>query len=269
MAYHCSLDLLPIELLYNVFNYFSSQEILLSFTDLSDYITTVISSYPSYQWDFQAIRKSDFDLVCARIRPDQVISLTLSDDDETPGLSEACLSRFPIEQFVHLRSLRLIEIEIDSLKLLFPDLHKLPQLRSLSFNSETIRREYSDRNVDYANESAQLKSLLSQTYSQVLPRLTHVDLYHSVDLATLTLPELRHLKLSTFTNNELEMIFQKSRQLKSLDIALHMNALDSEIIVQANQLIRLKLKIESIRSTILFRTTNLLFFSSRSTYFSR
>ena len=246
MPRYCCLDLLPVELLHNLFSYFLAHEILLSFSDISDYITAVLLDYPSYRWNFQSIRKIDFDQVCRRIRPDQVISLVLSDDNDTPGLSEIFISRFSIEQFDRLRSLRLIEIEVDSLKWIFPHLFKLTQLRALSFNSETIRRRYPIRNNDYSTESAQLKSLLLQTYRRVLPQLTHIELNHSNDLVALTLPHLGHLKLTTFTDAELEPILQTSLSLKSLDIAVYMSTLDSELILPANQLIRLKLRIESM-----------------------
>lgn len=246
MSRYCCLDFLPVELLHNLFSYFLAHEILFSFSDISDYVTAVLLDYPSYRWNFQAIKKLDFDQVCHRIRPDQVISLILSDDNDTPGLSEIFLSRFNIEQFVRLRSLRLIEIEVESLKSIFPHLYQLTQLHALSFNSETVRRRYPIRNNDYSTESTQLKSLLVQTYRQVLPQLTHIELNHSNDLVASTLPHLAHLKLNTFIDAELETIIHTSLPLKSLDIALYMNTLDSELILPANRLIRLKLKIESM-----------------------
>ena len=248
MVRYCALDVLPVELFHTLFTYFLAHEILLSFSDVSDYINAVLLSYPSYQWNFQSIRKFDFDLVCRCIRPDQVFSLTLSDDNDTPGFSELFFTRFRMEQFIHLRSLTLIQIEIDSLQLIFPHLHKLNQLRSFSFNIETIRHKHPIWKNDYSNESTRLKSLLFETYSQVLPRLYHIDLNHSTDLISIALPNLRHLKLSTFSVNDLEQIFQHSFQLQSLDIALHMNMLDSEFMLPVNHLIRLNMRIERMRN---------------------
>jgi hypothetical protein len=247
MVRYSSLNLLPVELFYTLFTYFLAHEILLTFSDVSDYIDAILLSYSAYRIDFKAIRMDNFDLVCHRIRPNQIISLIISDDNDTPGLSELFFSRFSIEQFTQLRSLILIEIEIDSLKLIFPNLYKLNQLRSLSFNIATIRHKYPIWNNDDSNESTRLKSLLIETYTHVLPRLNHIDLNHSTDLVSLSLPYLRHLKLSKFSEDELEMIFQKSLQLKSLDIVLHMNVLESKFILPPNQLSRLNLKIESMK----------------------
>jgi hypothetical protein len=246
MARYCSLNLLPVELFYTLFTYFLAHEILLTFSDVSDYVDAILLSYSAYRVDFKAIRRDNFDLVCRRIRPNQMISLIISDDNDTPGLSELFFSRWSIGQFTQLRSLTLIEIEIDSLKLIFPNLYKLNQLRSFSFNISTIRHKYPIWNNDNSNELTRLKSLLFETYTQVLPRLNHIDFNHSNDLVSFSLPYLRHLKLAKFSENELEIIFQQCSQLKSLDIVLHMNVLESKFILPSNQLIRLDLKIESI-----------------------
>ncbi|CAF1117819.1 unnamed protein product [Rotaria sordida] len=88
-----------------------AHEILFTFSYISDYVNEVLLSYLDYRLDFKSIQKSDFDLVCHRIRPDQVVSLTISDDIDTPGQSELFLSHFQIEQFTRLQSFTLIQIE--------------------------------------------------------------------------------------------------------------------------------------------------------------
>ena len=115
-------DLLPVELLHTLFTFFFAHEILLTFSGVSDHLDAVLLAYSASQVDFQSIRRTHFDLICHRIRSEQVISLAISDDGNTPGLSELFFSRFRIEQFTQLRSLTLIEIEFESMKSIFPNL---------------------------------------------------------------------------------------------------------------------------------------------------
>lgn len=95
----CFFDLLPVELLHSIFIYFSAQDILYSFLNASDRLNAILPAYPSYRLNLKSITKVDFDLICSHIKPDPVLSLTLSDADDTPGESELFFSHFHIEQF--------------------------------------------------------------------------------------------------------------------------------------------------------------------------
>ncbi len=75
MAYHLFLDRLPAELFHAFFGYFIAHEILLTFSDLSSYINSILYSYSAYRLDFKSIRKDHFDLVC---RPETIHSTTTS-----------------------------------------------------------------------------------------------------------------------------------------------------------------------------------------------
>jgi hypothetical protein len=125
MSSYCFLDRLPAELLHKLFDYFVAHEILFAFSGVSDYVDSTLCTYSAYRLDFRSIGKAHFDWVCRHIRAEQVISLILSDADDTPVLSQFFFSRFCIEQFTQLRSLVLIEIELDTVKLIFSNLHKL------------------------------------------------------------------------------------------------------------------------------------------------
>ncbi|CAF4100335.1 unnamed protein product, partial [Adineta steineri] len=245
MLHNCWFDLLPVELLHYLFSYFSAQEILLIFSDISNYINNVLSGYCAYVINLKLMKKSDFDLICRRILPEQVIALTLSDDNNTFVQSELFLSYYPIEQFTRLRSLILIEIDIKSLKSIFSMLYKLHQLRSFSFNIETIRHRFPAWNNNYLNESNQLKSLIFNSYKQILPQLNHIYLNNSTDLISIQLPNLRQLKLTKSSFDDLKIIFENSSQLKSIDIYLDTNMLNIPFILPSNQLIRLNLKIKN------------------------
>ncbi len=131
-------DLFPVELVHNLFTYFWSDEILYSFFNINDHLNAIILSYYSHKINFQSIGKRHFDILCRLIRPDQLISLTLSDDDGTPDQSKLFFSHFHIEPFVYLRSFTLLDVEIDSLKSISSKLNKLNQLHSLLIHCDNI-----------------------------------------------------------------------------------------------------------------------------------
>ena len=168
-------DRLPAELLHTLFNYFSASELFSTFFNVNDYINATLQSYCSYQLDFRAIAKSDFRRVCRHIQAEQVISLTLSDGDETPGQSEVFLARFRIEDFTRLRSLTLIQIEFNSLESIFANLSQLQQLRAFTFDAYSIRHTYGSLDLNFQNKLAQINSMLCETYAQVLPQLNFLS----------------------------------------------------------------------------------------------
>jgi hypothetical protein len=95
------------------------------FFNVNDYVNTVLQSYSAYRLNFQSIQKLDFDIICHRIHPDEIIFLALSDDNDTPDQSQLFLSYFRIKQFIRLRSLTLIQPNINSLQIIFAYLHYL------------------------------------------------------------------------------------------------------------------------------------------------
>ena len=95
-------DRLPVDILYTIFNYFYAHEIFIGFLNLNTHLNAVIRSYRNYRVNFQSILRSHFDLVCHYIRPDQISTLTLSDDNDTPGQSQLFLSYFQLDQCIQL-----------------------------------------------------------------------------------------------------------------------------------------------------------------------
>lgn len=128
----CFLDLFPVELVHMILDYLWAPEIIHSFFNISNYVDNVLWNYNNYHLNFQSILKKHFDFVCHHIQPSQVISLTLSDSDDTPKQSQLFLSIFSIEQYTHLRALKLIEIDDES-QMIFSSLYKLENLISLEF----------------------------------------------------------------------------------------------------------------------------------------
>jgi hypothetical protein len=122
---------LPIEILYNIFDRLDAQTIFLSVRNTCRRLRTTINSYDQFNLNFESIFKPDFDFLCNTINPQNVISLTLSDDVETIGQIDLFLSYFGIQQLNRLRSLTLITIEERHLKLILECVH-IPSLISFS-----------------------------------------------------------------------------------------------------------------------------------------
>ena len=238
------LDALPFQVLHILFTYFLAHEILFTFSNVSDYIDISLLTYSAYQFNFKSIPRATFDFLCHRIRPEQVISLTLSDDNDTTGQTELFLSRFRIEQFIHLRSLKLAQIEFESLEPIFSNLDKLKQLKALSFNDSTIKFKYPLKPHTYSSEYDQIILLILNTYFSVLPQLTRLYFNNGTTLTRLPLSNLRHLKLERCFIDDLKTIFHNAPELKSLDICLNLEDPNLTTNLTSSQLIRLKLKIQ-------------------------
>ena len=249
MPYYCAFDQLPVELLHALFTYFSARDLLLTFYNVSDYLNDILQSYPSYRMDMKSISKSDFRYVCRHVRPEQVISLTLSDSNDTPAQSELFFSRFRIEQFTRLRSLKLVTIEYNSLESIFINLPKLSELRSFSFDAYSVRFVYrqTDLKIDlnYSNQVEPINAMLRNTYAKVFPQLNYLDLNGDWVLESILLPNLIYLKLERCSADKLEAITQLASELRTLDVSVIPRRINYQIMLflLPSRLIRLNLKI--------------------------
>jgi hypothetical protein len=113
--YSPSLLTLPIELHHRILDELDARSILLSLSSVCTQLRTVTRSYERFVLNLRSISKPDFHLLCNVIRPENVISLILSDDEETPNQFKLFLSIFDIRQFTRLRSLSLFLIHDEHL----------------------------------------------------------------------------------------------------------------------------------------------------------
>ncbi|CAF3282189.1 unnamed protein product, partial [Rotaria sp. Silwood2] len=165
------------------------------------YLNKVIRLYPNHRLNFKSILRSNFDLICQYISPDQVKILILSDEKDTSGQSELFLSHFQINQFINLQTLILIQIEKKSLEIINLHLNKLHYLRSLFLNSEIT-----------------------------IP-------------LSLPLVNLRYLKLSQYSLDQLKNICFTTPQLKTLNVTVIHRTSKFEFQCQLDYLTRLVLQI--------------------------
>ena len=201
--YYCLLNRFPVEILHQIFDYLSTCDILRGFLKINSYIDSVISNYNFSQINFQSILKYDFDLICKYINPRRMISLTLCDGIDTPGQSDLFLSLFNLEQFyLTLRSLTLIDVNDQSMKLITNHFDKFNQLTSLTIMNNNLESQ--------------------STLRHLLPRLVRLNiscewLFHNITMML----QLEHLIISDqCTFNQMETIIHYAPKLISLNICL-------------------------------------------------
>ncbi len=77
--------LLPVELIHQIFDYLSTIDILQSFSNLNYYFDNILSNYNRYHVDFQSCLKRNFHRIYSRLQSNQILSLILSNKDDTPN----------------------------------------------------------------------------------------------------------------------------------------------------------------------------------------
>ena len=236
------LDHLPVELAHHLLGYFSAHEIFYSFANVTSYIDAVLATYTNYRVNFKAISRNNFDLVCRYIIPDQVIALTLSDDEDTPGLIGLFLSQFQIHQFTRLQALTLFEIGPDFWTNIIAQIVSLKYLRSFLYYPSN-RSEPWICNLS-PNEVTQLDKSLFSVYAPILPQLSRLRLCHGDYLGSTLFPCLRHLVLERSTINLINHISSVAPHLKSLDTSFTFHSFQTESIHPLPQLNHLVLRVE-------------------------
>src|SRR5205085_8856423 len=119
-----------------ILNYLDCDTILLSFRYVCKRFYLITNGYNQYKLNLNSCIKSNFYCYCRIINPLNIISLILSDDDQTPGQISLFLTYFNFKQFNYLRSLTLLEIEDTNLNIISNDLSSL-SLISLTIKSRT------------------------------------------------------------------------------------------------------------------------------------
>lgn len=110
-----SLESLANELLLDLFEYINGVDLLISFSQLNYRFNQLLSQhFQLYNIDFRSISKNNFNIVCQKYLPlvtKRVISLHLSNDDETPELPNIFLTYgLTLDHFICLKSLKLYSI---------------------------------------------------------------------------------------------------------------------------------------------------------------
>ncbi|CAF1084406.1 unnamed protein product [Rotaria sordida] len=109
-------ECLANELLLDIFQYIDAIHLFHAFHGLNNRFDKLLfTKFKIYNLDFRSISKYNFENFCQQYLPsiiNQIISLHLSDNEETPNLSKIFLSyNLTINQFINLKSLSLYNIE--------------------------------------------------------------------------------------------------------------------------------------------------------------
>ena len=110
-----SFEKLPNEIVYRIFDNLDVNSII-SLTCTCQRFVKCRNLYQNYKINFQSISKNEFDCVCNRINPENIIELTLSDDEQTPGQIKYLIDNYPLNQLNRLIQLKLIQINENDLE---------------------------------------------------------------------------------------------------------------------------------------------------------
>ncbi|CAF1416602.1 unnamed protein product [Rotaria magnacalcarata] len=77
------LEALAIEVIYRIFDYLDAETILFSLRCVSKQLYSVAITYNRYELDFRYMLKSDLPVIARIINPENVVSITLSDELRT------------------------------------------------------------------------------------------------------------------------------------------------------------------------------------------
>ncbi|CAF4899567.1 unnamed protein product, partial [Rotaria socialis] len=163
-----SFSTLPVELLYQIFDYLDAPTIFLSVRSTCSRLKAIVNTYDRFNLNLSSISKPDFHIICSSIHPSNIILLTLSDDSHTPDQIELFLSLFCIRQFNQLRSLTLCAIEEDHLNNFLQHINTI-SLIALSFNVT----KYSHR------KTKRTAALISSVLMQLSLRKLHLGIEYN------------------------------------------------------------------------------------------
>jgi hypothetical protein len=129
---------LPNEILIECFEYLNGPDIIYGFERLNSRFQMLIEYIPLHI-NFQMINKTIFDRFCKQMLENpslkqQIYSIKLSDSLDTCKQIQTFLSFFSLKQFYQLRSLTLIEMDIENIEKIQSMLPSLENLRHFSFD---------------------------------------------------------------------------------------------------------------------------------------
>ncbi|CAF1357311.1 unnamed protein product [Adineta ricciae] len=218
-----NLESLANELLLDLFDYFNIIELFRSFSGLNIRFNNLLfKHYRSHHIDLRSITKQNFDEICRKYLPemtDRVISLYLSDDDETPYQLTSFLSyNLKISDFHRLKRLSLIHIRsINIMNDLLRQLKFLPDLKHLEIIDCNFRSSYFHiiwRQCQLTHfkleKLSSIDFIINNISSSIQNLILHSNLnqFHSVDRLLTSTP---HLETSSSRNTDKSFAFNQPK----------------------------------------------------------
>ncbi|CAF2569976.1 unnamed protein product [Rotaria sp. Silwood2] len=194
---------------------------------------------------------SHFYITLHHINPSQVISLTLSNMDDTPGQFQLFFSLFSIKQFIRLESLQLIQpLNPTNLNRILIDILTLESLKSLSIihcqpssvNQETFLLFSSLINTSASLRRLYLSGALNTIFhSKITSSVTHLcfnnNIFNSVTLENIVsrMPYLKSLN-TAITLNMNYTYLSSPIHLTRLTMTIFININNSDLIILLNKM---------------------------------
>jgi len=135
-----SIEILPVEIFHRIFDNLDTETILLSIRLVCRLFRSIFHYFKRYYFEFKIKTKRNFHLFCRLIKPENVISLTLSDNEHIPNQIYLFISLISLRQFTRLHSINFLGIDEYQLNIILKRIH-LNSLISFSLNIQ----KYDDR----------------------------------------------------------------------------------------------------------------------------
>ncbi|CAF1563275.1 unnamed protein product [Adineta ricciae] len=181
------MDTLPVEIIHRIFDHLDAQTILFSIRCLSRSFRSIVNSYERFTLDLKGLSQQDFHLLCRLIKPENVISLSLSNEFKH---SDEIVSFCPYsrhKQFTRLRRLTLENIDEGPLKFL------LRESNLTSLTSFPVKFRRGDDRLAKTTEEF-LASIITQLKLEKLEFLSNIHyIFAKVDCPVLS--TIRYLSI--------------------------------------------------------------------------
>ena len=248
------------ELLLDIFEFIDIIRLLRAFYGLNSRLNNLVSkSIRIYHVDFRSLPRQEFDDFCQRYLPSMingVQSICLSDDDETPNLSQNFLSYdFNLTQFIHLQSLSFYSIDSINLinRIVFQCLN-LTHFKMINCCTDTKRIMSSSRPISIALynslgiDDARRNSVQLMKNIWSLPKLINCSLifyFGETRSASVVSSSIKYLYIESINSiYELDWLFQCTPHLQQFHTKFECINEIVQMRISASSLVSLKVQWE-------------------------
>ncbi|UJR11384.1 hypothetical protein I4U23_015564 [Adineta vaga] len=144
------METLPVELLHRIFDYLDTETIVFSVRSVSRLFRSVVISYERVVLNLKHVSQPHFHLLCRSIKPQNIISLTLSNDVDASNKIDSFLSyACHLQHYTRLRSLTLECINEKQLNYLLEHLNltSLTSFSMMTTNSDEQRNRTTKKHL--------------------------------------------------------------------------------------------------------------------------
>ncbi|CAF4225264.1 unnamed protein product [Rotaria sp. Silwood2] len=235
-----NLELLPNEILLDLFDYFDGIDLLRAFYGLNFRFNFLLDNqFRAYRFNFSFVSKHDFDMICQQHLPrvaDRVVCLSLFEHEETPKQINLFLSYLPsFDKFIQLRSFSLYGIR--SYKRLVKITHEcyhLCNLTHLNFYNCSLE----DNQVDFQLLVNNIWSLSKLVHCNFSIDIKGEKFFHTPTKKSISLKRLS-IYGSALKLKEIYRLFEYTDRLKSLSINVEFDDNNNDILSPFPTLIEL------------------------------